>query len=47
MEYRQYRIKDVAELINGRAYLMPELQQTGKYRILRVGNFSNKDEWYY
>ena len=26
---------------------MPELQQTGKYRILRVGNFSNKDEWYY
>ena len=26
---------------------MPELQETGKYRIVRVGNFSGKDEWFY
>lgn len=38
---------EIAELINGRAYLMPELQETGKYRIVRVGNFSGKDEWFY
>lgn len=26
---------------------MPELQDQGKYRIVRVGNFSGKNEWYY
>lgn len=36
-----------ASLINGRAYLMPELLSEGKYRIVRVGNFSGKDEWFY
>ena len=36
-----------ASFINGRAYLMPELQETGKYRIVRVGNFSGKDEWFF
>lgn len=36
-----------ARFINGRAYLMPELQETGKYRIVRVGNFSGKDEWFF
>ena len=34
--------------MNGRAYLMPELQDSGKYRILRVGNLSGgNDSWYY
>lgn len=41
------RIGNIAKLINGRAFLMPELQQEGKYRIVRVGNFSGKDEWFY
>ncbi|MBR4629385.1 MAG: restriction endonuclease subunit S [Treponema sp.] len=41
------RFNEIAKLINGRAYLMPELQETGKYRIVRVGNFSGKDEWFY
>ena len=41
------KLKDIATFINGRAYLMPELQNTGKYRIVRVGNFSGKDEWFY
>lgn len=26
---------------------MPELQDSGKYKIVRVGNFSGKDEWFY
>ena len=47
MDYTLYRFDDVATLVNGRAYLMPELQDSGKYRIVRVGNFSGKDEWYY
>ena len=41
------RLNSVATLINGRAYLMPELLSEGKYRIVRVGNFSGKDEWFY
>ena len=41
------RFGEVATLINGRAYLMPELLSEGKYRIVRVGNFSGKDEWFY
>ena len=41
------RFDTVATLINGRAYLMPELQDSGKYRIVRVGNFTGKDEWFY
>ena len=35
------------KLLNGRAYLQPELQEIGKYRILRVGNFFTNDRWYY
>lgn len=41
------RFDTAATLINGRAYLMPELLSEGKYRIVRVGNFSGKDEWFY
>ena len=41
------RVGDVSRLVNGRAYLMPELQDAGKYRIVRVGNFSGKNEWFY
>lgn len=41
------RFDTAASLINGRAYLMPELLSEGKYRIVRVGNFSGKNEWFY
>jgi len=47
MEFHDFRFRDVAQLINGRAYLMPELQSEGKYKIVRVGNFTGKDEWFY
>lgn len=48
MELTQYRLGDITKFLNGRAYLMPELQEFGKYRILRVGNLSGgNDSWYY
>lgn len=48
MEVAKYKLKDIVKLLNGRAYLMPELQDSGKYRILRVGNLSGgNDSWYY
>ena len=47
IETAQYKLGEIATFINGRAYAMPEMLQTGKYRIVRVGNFTGKDEWYY
>lgn len=48
MELKKYKMKDIVTFLNGRAYLMPELQDKGKYRILRVGNLSGgNDSWYY
>jgi type I restriction enzyme S subunit len=41
------KLRDVCELINGRAYSKPELLANGKYRVLRVGNFFTNDHWYY
>ena len=43
----KYKIKDICTILNGRAYKYEELQDSGKYRILRVGNFFSKDDWYY
>ena len=40
-------LKEVCEVINGRAYSQPELLSDGKYRVLRVGNFFSNDSWYY
>lgn len=40
-------LKDVCDVINGRAYSQPELLSEGKYRVLRVGNFFSNDSWYY
>jgi len=36
-----------ATLLNGRAYKQDELLDTGKYPVLRVGNFFSNREWYY
>lgn len=48
MELVKYKLKDIVKFLNGRAYLMPELQDIGKYRILRVGNLSGGNaSWYY
>ena len=41
------KLKNSYTLLNGRAYLDPELLEEGKYRILRVGNLFSSDKWYY
>jgi len=46
-ENKLVRLGDVCTFINGRAYLQHELQDSGKYKILRVGNFFSNDSWYY
>ena len=47
IETVQYKLGEIATFVNGRAYAMPEMLKEGKYRIVRVGNFTGKDEWYY
>ena len=40
-------LKNICKVINGRAYLKPEMLDEGKYRLLRVGNFFTNSKWYY
>jgi type I restriction enzyme, S subunit len=47
IEWKTKKLREVCELINGRAYSKPELLAKGKYRVLRVGNFFTNDHWYY
>ena len=48
MELKKYKLGDLCTFINGRAYLQPELQNSGKYKIVRVGNLSGgNNSWYY
>lgn len=41
------KLKDVCELVNGKAYKKDELLAKGKYRVLRVGNFFTNEHWYF
>lgn len=41
------KLSDLCELLNGRAYSQEELLYSGKYKVLRVGNFFTKSSWYY
>jgi type I restriction enzyme, S subunit len=41
------KLSDVCTFINGRAYNKQELLPTGKYPVLRVGNFFTNNHWYY
>lgn len=45
--WKNTKLKDVCELVNGRAYKKDELLAEGKYRVLRVGNFFTNDHWYF
>lgn len=38
---------EICRFINGRAYKQPELLDSGKYPVLRVGNFFTNGNWYY
>lgn len=46
-EWKEYKLNDVCEVINGRAYKQEELLEEGKYRVLRVGNIFQGNNWYY
>lgn len=45
--WKKRKLREVCELVNGRAYSKPELLPEGKYPVLRVGNFFTNDHWYY
>ncbi len=45
--WEQRKLSSVATFINGRAYSQDELLPTGKYKVLRVGNFYTNEKWYY
>ena len=45
--WKMVQLGKVAALINGRAYSQDELLQSGKYPVLRVGNFFSNKGWYY
>lgn len=46
-DWEEKKLKDFATLINGRAYKQSELLNSGKYPVLRVGNFFTNGDWYY
>ena len=46
-DWKFKRLDEVCTFINGRAYKKDELLSSGKYMVLRVGNFFTNKEWYY
>ena len=45
--WKKVNLKDVCTLRNGRAYNKTELLKSGKYPVLRVGNFFTSNRWYF
>ena len=45
--WRAMALEDNATLLNGKAYKQDELLDSGKYPVLRVGNFFSNRGWYY
>ncbi|GAX05242.1 type I restriction-modification system specificity subunit S [Secundilactobacillus pentosiphilus] len=45
--WEQRKLGDIATFINGRTYKQKELLDSGKYPVLRVGNFNTNNKWYY
>ena len=46
-DWEQRKLGEIATFINGRAYSQEELLSSGKYKVLRVGNFYTNDSWYF
>lgn len=47
LTWKVCKFNEICELLNGRAYSQEELPNSGKYRVLRVGNFFTQSNWYY
>lgn len=41
------KLKDICDVFNGRAYSDDELLESGKTKVLRVGNFFNNSKYFY
>lgn len=46
-DWEDRKLGEVVVFLNGRAFKQQELLDSGKYRVLRVGNFNTNDRWYY
>lgn len=46
-EWKTYRLGDICQVQNGRAYKQEELLNQGPYPVLRVGNIFQGNNWYY
>ena len=46
-EWKECILSDVCIVINGRAYSHHELLNSGKYKVVRVGNLAGGDKFYY
>lgn len=46
-EWKTYRLGDICQVLNGRAYKQEELLNQGPYPVLRVGNIFQGNNWYY
>lgn len=46
-KYKKKSLAEIVTVINGRAYKQTEMFESGKYPILRVGNFFSNRGWYY
>lgn len=42
-----FKLKEICQLLNGRAYKQEELLSSGKYKVLRVGNFFSDKDYFY
>ncbi|MCB0651563.1 MAG: restriction endonuclease subunit S [Saprospiraceae bacterium] len=47
LKYTSKPLAEIVRVINGRAYKQTEMFDSGKYPILRVGNFFSNRGWYY
>jgi type I restriction enzyme S subunit len=46
-EWGERSLSEVCTLVNGRAYKKEEMLGSGKYPLLRVGNFFTNKDWFY
>jgi type I restriction enzyme M protein len=46
-KYKFIELHEICTVLNGKAYKQEELLNTGKYPVLRVGNFFSNRDWYY
>ena len=46
-EWEEKTLGEVATFLNGRAYKQEELLESGKYKVLRLGNLFSNNHWYY